>query len=170
MSVALGAWEFNSAGYEGPTVDCRRRHGGDGSAVAALLAVVQSVSMGTNLLLRVMCVVLCPVLALAGYVAISSCECGCVDVSPFTVCCCDASSGAAAYTEGSDDCRTEMGQQKPPADAPPSSSLNPQVTATAAADVGVPNSIWAVKSDRGVERRSRLAPISSQAPRAPPLA
>jgi hypothetical protein len=129
--------------------------------------------MGTSLLLRVMCVVLCPALALTGYVAISSCECGCVDVAPFTVCCCDAAMsglGTAAFTEGRDDCRVEMGDQKPPADAPPPFPLNPPVTAIAAANVDVPHSIWAVQSDRGAERRSLLAPISSQSPRAPPLA
>ena len=129
--------------------------------------------MGTGLLLRIMCIALCPVLALAGYLAISSCECGCVDISPFTVCCCDAGvsgSGTAAFTEGRDECRVEMGDQKPPANAPSLLRLNLPVTAIAAVDVDVPDSMWTVQSDRGAERRSQLAPISSQSPRAPPLA
>ncbi len=127
--------------------------------------------MGTSLLLRIMCIALCPVLALAGYAAISSCECGCVDVAPFAVCGCDAAgSGTGPVAGGRDECRVEMGDQKPPANAPSLLRLNLPVTAIAAVDVDVPHSMWTVQSDRGAERRSQLAPISSQSPRAPPLA
>ena len=128
--------------------------------------------MGTSFLLRVMCFALCAALALTGYAAFSSCGCGCVAVDPFTVCCCDAGvsrSGAAAVTGGRDDCRVEMRDQKPPADAPPLFRLNPPVAAIAATDVDVRHWTWTVQSDRGAERRSQLAPISSQGPRAPPL-